>query len=212
MHQAHTPLNEQDAATSPDDRAEQRKFVRKVVSVAIVASAVLITLYVWSIIERHPRTDDAAARANVVGVVPRVRGQIVRLTVQDNQLVKEGDLLFEIDPDDYELALEKAKSALAALDEHNLANKVFTVRDGAEALDYLYRRGKFQARATGNPVVVLLDLKMPKVNGLEVLKIIKADERLKAIPIVMLTAKGPFSASLPAISSTFAISRSFGTT
>ena len=110
-------MNEQDAVTSPDDRAEQRKFVRKIVSVAIVASAVLITLYVWSIIERHPRTDDAAARANVVGVVPRVRGQIVRLAVQDNQLVKEGDLLFEIDPDDYELALEKAKSALAALDE-----------------------------------------------------------------------------------------------
>ena len=60
---------------------------------------------------------DAAARANVVGIVPRVRGQIVKLAVQDNQLVKEGDLLFEIDPDDYELALEKAKSALAALDE-----------------------------------------------------------------------------------------------
>jgi multidrug efflux system membrane fusion protein len=117
MHQPATPLNKQDAVTSPDDRAEQRKFVRKVVSVAIVASAVLITLYVWGTIERHPRTDDAAARANVVGVVPRVRGQIVKLAVRDNQLVKEGDLLFEIDPDDYELALEKAKSALAALDQ-----------------------------------------------------------------------------------------------
>src|SRR6266550_6093138 len=117
MHQPATPLNKQDAVTSPDDRAEQRKFVRKVVSVAIVGSAVLITLYVWGTIERHPRTDDAAARANVVGIVPRVRGQIVKLAVQDNQLVKEGDLLFEIDPDDYELALEKAKSALAALDE-----------------------------------------------------------------------------------------------
>jgi len=105
MHQPATPLTKQDAVTSPDGQVEQSKFVRKVVSVAIVASAVLITLYVWSIIERHPRTDDAAARANVVGVVPRVRGQIVRLAVQDNQLVKEGDLLFEIDPDDYELAL-----------------------------------------------------------------------------------------------------------
>ena len=80
MHQPATPFK-QDAVTSPDDRAEQRKFVRKIVSIVIVASAVLITLYVWSIIERHPRTDDAAARANVVGVVPRVRGQIVRLTV-----------------------------------------------------------------------------------------------------------------------------------
>ena len=117
MHQPATPLTEQDAVTSPDDRIEQHKLVRKLVSIAIVAGAVLITLYVWSTIERHPRTDDAAARANVVGIVPRVRGQIVKLAVQDNQLVKEGDLLFEIDPDDYELALEKAKSALAALDE-----------------------------------------------------------------------------------------------
>jgi multidrug efflux system membrane fusion protein len=117
MHQPATPLNKPDAVTSPDERAEQRKFVRKVVSVAIVASTVLITLYVWGTIERHPRTDDAAARANVVGIVPRVRGQIVRLAVQDNQLVKEGDLLFEIDPDDYELSLDKAKSALAALDQ-----------------------------------------------------------------------------------------------
>ena len=64
MHQPATPLNKQDAVTSPDDRAEQRKFVRKVVSVAIVAITVLITLYVWGTIERHPRTDDAAARGD----------------------------------------------------------------------------------------------------------------------------------------------------
>ena len=70
------------------------KFVRKLVAVIIVAGAVLITLYVWGMIERHPRTDDATARANVVGIVPRVRGQIVRLAVQDNQLVKEGDSPF----------------------------------------------------------------------------------------------------------------------
>jgi multidrug efflux system membrane fusion protein len=117
MHQATPPLNEESAMTSGDNGADRRKFIRKIVSVIIVASAVLITLYVWGTIERHPRTDDAAARANVVGIVPRARGQIVRLAVQDNQLVKEGDLLFEIDPEDYELALEKAKSALAALDE-----------------------------------------------------------------------------------------------
>jgi multidrug efflux system membrane fusion protein len=117
MHQAATSSKDENVMTSADNNAEKHKFVRKIVSVVIVASAVMITLYVWSAIERHPRTDDAAARANVVGVVPRVRGQIVRLAVQDNQLVKEGDLLFEIDPDDYELALEKAKSALAALDQ-----------------------------------------------------------------------------------------------
>jgi CheY-like chemotaxis protein len=90
-------------------------------------------------------------------------------------------LLVEDDMRDVELTL-------AALDEYNLANKVFVVHDGAEALDYLYHRGKFTARAPGNPVLVLLDNKMPKVNGLEVLKIIKADEHLKIIPVVVLTS------------------------
>jgi multidrug efflux system membrane fusion protein len=78
------------------------------------AGAVMITLYVWGIIERHPRTDDATARANVVGIAPRVSGQILKLNVQDNQAVKEGDVLFEIDPEDYRLVLEKAKADLAA--------------------------------------------------------------------------------------------------
>ena len=84
--------------------------------------------------------------------------------------------------------LEDVQLTLAALDEHHLANAVFVVRDGAEALDYLYHRGKYAARAPGNPVVVLLDNKMPKVNGLEVLKIIKADAQLKMIPVVVLTS------------------------
>jgi multidrug efflux system membrane fusion protein len=116
MHQPATPLNKQDAVTSPDDHVEQHKFVRKIVSLIIVASAVIITLYVWGIIERHPRTDDATARANVVGIAPRVAGQILKLNVQDNQQVKKGDVLFEIDPEDYRLVLEKAKAELAALD------------------------------------------------------------------------------------------------
>jgi len=77
---------------------------------------------------------------------------------------------------------------LAALDEYNLANKVFVVHDGAEALDYLYHRGKFQMRDGNNPILILLDNKMPKVNGLEVLKIIKADADLKIIPVVVLTS------------------------
>jgi len=117
MHQRATPLNKQDAVTSPDNQAEQRKFVRKIVSLIIVASAVIITLYVWGIIERHPRTDDATVRANVVGIAPRVSGQIIKLNVQDNQAVKEGDVLFEIDPEDYRLILEKAKAELATLDQ-----------------------------------------------------------------------------------------------
>jgi membrane fusion protein, multidrug efflux system len=116
MHQPHTPLKEQDAVTPPDDRAELRKFIRKITSVIIVAGAVVITLYVWGIVERHPRTDDATARANIVGIAPRVAGQILKLNVQDNQAVKKGDVLFEIDPEDYRLILEKAKAELAALD------------------------------------------------------------------------------------------------
>src|SRR5437868_7102758 len=116
MHQPATPSNEQSVATSAKIDIEQHKFVRKIVSLIIVASAVIITLYVWGIIERHPRTDDATARANVVGIAPRVSGQILKLNVQDNQAVKEGDVLFEIDPEDYRLILEKAKADLATLD------------------------------------------------------------------------------------------------
>src|SRR5690348_3758126 len=77
---------------------------------------------------------------------------------------------------------------LAALEAHNVANEVEIARDGAEALDYLYRRGAFAARTSDPPVVILLDLKMPRVNGLEVLRQIKADPDLKKIPVVMLTS------------------------
>src|SRR5437773_2806089 len=117
MHQAATPSNEESVATSAKIDIEQHKFVRKIVSLIIVVSAVIITLYVWGIIERHPRTDDATARANVVGIAPRVSGQIIKLNVQDNQAVKEGDVLFEIDPEDYRLLLEKATAELATLDQ-----------------------------------------------------------------------------------------------
>jgi CheY-like chemotaxis protein len=83
---------------------------------------------------------------------------------------------------------EDVELTLTALSEHNLANGVVVTRDGAEALDYLYHRGKFVTRGSGNPAVILLDLKMPKVDGLEVLRTIKADEKLKLIPVVMLTS------------------------
>jgi multidrug efflux system membrane fusion protein len=116
MHQPAKPLNEQSVGTSPKIEIERRNFVRKMVSVIVVISAVVITLYVWGIIERHPRTDDAAARANVVGIAPRVSGQTIKLNVQDNQAVKKGDVLFEIDPEDYRLILEKAKAELATVD------------------------------------------------------------------------------------------------
>jgi len=90
-------------------------------------------------------------------------------------------LLAEDNPHDVELTL-------TALAEHHLANEVVVVNDGAEALDYLYCRGTFALRSPGNPVVVLLDMKMPKVDGREVLRVIKRDERLKCIPVVMLTS------------------------
>ena len=90
-------------------------------------------------------------------------------------------LLVEDDPKDAELTL-------TALAGHNLANWVTVVCDGAEALDYLYRRGKYKMRSGTNPILVLLDLKMPRVSGLEVLKIIKADADLKIIPVVVLSS------------------------
>ncbi len=90
-------------------------------------------------------------------------------------------LLAEDNPNDVELTLE-------ALAQHNLANEVDVVNDGAEALDYLYRRNKYEGRSNGDPAVVLLDLKMPKVDGLEVLKTIKSDPQLRTIPAVILTS------------------------
>jgi CheY-like chemotaxis protein len=90
-------------------------------------------------------------------------------------------LLVEDDPKDVELTL-------TALEEYKLANEVVVARNGEEALDYLYRRGNFTTRSTDNPAVLLLDLKLPKVDGLEVLQQIKADAKLKLIPVVVLTS------------------------
>lgn len=90
-------------------------------------------------------------------------------------------VLAEDNPNDVELTL-------AALNEINLANEVVVVHDGAETLDYLHRRGRYASRPAGNPAVLLLDLKMPKVDGLDVLRALKADAGLKTIPVVMLTS------------------------
>ena len=78
--------------------------------------------------------------------------------------------------------------AYAAFEENNLSSEVVLARDGQEALDYLYRKGDYSSRKEGLPVVVLLDLKLPRLDGLEVLKRIKTDERLKSLPVVMLTS------------------------
>ena len=81
-----------------------------------------------------------------------------------------------------------AELILDALGGHQLANEVVHVRDGADALDYLYRRGQFDDRSDGQPALILLDLKLPKVDGLEVLRQIKGDSALKMIPVVMMTS------------------------
>ena len=101
----------------PAHPGEWRKVAGPIIAIAAFAVVVALTLWVWSIIERHPRTDDAIAEANVIGVAPRVAGEIIKLNVQDNQAVKAGDVLFEIDPADYQLALENAEAALASLDQ-----------------------------------------------------------------------------------------------
>ncbi len=90
-------------------------------------------------------------------------------------------LMVEDDPKDVELTL-------TALDEYNLANEVVVTRDGEEALDYLYCRGNFTTRSSDNPAVLLLDLKLPKVDGLEVLQQIRSDDKLRMIPVVVLTS------------------------
>jgi CheY-like chemotaxis protein len=90
-------------------------------------------------------------------------------------------LLVEDNPNDLELTL-------IALERSQLANEVVVVRDGADALDYLHARGSYASREQGNPAVVLLDLKLPKVDGLEVLAEIRGNANLKSMPVVMLTS------------------------
>jgi len=90
-------------------------------------------------------------------------------------------LLVEDDPKDVELTL-------TGLAEYNLANEVVVARDGEEALEFLFQRGKYVDRPNGNPAVMLLDLKLPKVNGFEVLEKVRVDENLKMLPVVVLTS------------------------
>ena len=90
-------------------------------------------------------------------------------------------LLIDDSPRDTELAID-------ALEKYHLANSIVTARDGAEALDYLFCRGAFAGRTDDQPAVILLDLKMPKVDGLEVLRQIKGDPKLKVIPTVVMTS------------------------
>ena len=90
-------------------------------------------------------------------------------------------LLVEDNPKDVELTLE-------AISEHNLVNRVTVVTDGVEAMEYLRFKGKYKLREKGNPAVILLDIKMPRMDGIEVLQAIRKDPALKLIPVVMLTS------------------------
>lgn len=98
-------------------------------------------------------------------------------------MAAEPGMILYADDDERDIEL-----TLAALERHNLANRVVVVRDGEEALDYLYRRGQYESREDDDPVVILLDLKMPKLDGLEVLRQVKSNENLKTIPAVVLTS------------------------
>lgn len=90
-------------------------------------------------------------------------------------------LMAEDNPKDVELTLE-------ALAEYNLANQVITVKDGVEALEYLRYEGKYKDRIKGTPAVLLLDIKMPRMNGIELLTVIRSDQKLKMLPVVILSS------------------------
>lgn len=109
------PSGESAKQTAPT--TDWRKLGGQIISLGIIFGVAVLALWTWRTLERHPRTDDAVVRANVVGIVPRIHGQIIKLNVQDNQAVKAGDVLFEIDPEDYRLALDKAKADLTTLDQ-----------------------------------------------------------------------------------------------
>lgn len=111
-----TPVRVEPVPPKPHSNSG-RKIFAQILTLVIIFGTVALSLCVWQIIERHPRTDDAVARANVVGIAPRINGQILKVNIVDNQQVNEGDVLFEIDPEDYELRLKKAKADLATLDQ-----------------------------------------------------------------------------------------------
>jgi multidrug efflux system membrane fusion protein len=94
-----------------------KRFFILILSLTILVLAVVLSLRAWDYNEQHPRTDDAISRANIIGIAPRVSGPIIKLNVSDNQFVKGGDLLFEIDPADFQLEVDRAKASLDGLDQ-----------------------------------------------------------------------------------------------
>ena len=135
------PPSAEPTPRQPSFNAEAwRKIAGRIISIVVILAVAVVILCVWNIVEHHPRTDDAIAEANVIGVAPRVHGQIIKLNVQDNQDVQAGDVLFEIDPADYQLALDNAVAQLGALDQ-----QIAVARSEDEEL-------KFQVKATAASV------------------------------------------------------------
>lgn len=160
---ATTPPEENKPVKPQPKTGVWRKAAGGIVSIIVIFSTAVLALWVWGITERHPRTDDAVARANVVGIVPRVRGQIIKLNVRDNQEVKKGEVLFEVDDEDYKLILEKAKADLATLDQ-----QVEVARAQDEALKFQIKaaeagveRAKAELRQAGSTLDRLKPL-LPK--------------------------------------------------
>ena len=110
-------------------------------------------------------------------------GQKISPTGKEKGMVTDLKRLLLVEDD-----LRDVELTLTALSENNLANEVTVVNNGEEALDYLHRRGKYRLRANGNPAAILLDLKLPKVDGLAVLRYLRQDAQLQMIPVVMLTS------------------------
>jgi CheY-like chemotaxis protein len=126
--------------------------------------------------------DDLMSDLNLkAGSVPLLAGEVVNADHQGEKAAFNEILVAENNPNDVELTLE-------ALARNHLGGAVAVARDGAEAMDYLYARGRFASRVEGNPAVILLDLMMSKLDGFEVLRQVKADAGLKHIPILVLTS------------------------
>src|SRR6201998_1178594 len=107
----------------PDSEAKPKKESKGLkplftltLGIGILILAFVLSLVAWNFNEEHPRTDDGVARANLIGIAPRVAGPIIKLNVRDNQQIKNGELLVEIDPADFQLAVDRAQAALTSLD------------------------------------------------------------------------------------------------
>ena len=135
------------------ETAPQSRTLGRMISICIIAGAAITGLLVISATNRHPRTDDAEVFANFIGIAPQVDGPITRLAVQDNEFLRQGDLLFQIDPRPYEYALEKAKSDFNVLEgqigdqRRTIASQVSAV--GAARRQYRQRGGQRGSRCCG---------------------------------------------------------------